>query len=119
MKFLGQIWFDTEKSKRVTPEEWEAVTQKCIVSDDSWRESGHMLSALALYEPEQAVTLRVRNSTVAATDGPFAEIKEHLGGFVVIEARDMEEAKAIISTFPILKYASIEIRPAYSIKDGR
>jgi hypothetical protein len=119
MKFLGQIWFDTEKSRQVTPDEWEAVTQECIASDDSWKESGHMLSALALYEPEQAVTLRVRNGTVAATDGPFAEIKEHLGGFVVIEATDMAEAKAILSTFPILKYASIEIRPAYSIKDGR
>ena len=119
MKFLGQVWFDTEKSGQVSQEEWAAVTQECIISDDHWRESGHMLSALALYEPEQAVTLRVRNGTVAATDGPFAEIKEHLGGFVVIEAGDMEEAKAIIATFPILKYASIEIRPAYSIKDGR
>lgn len=119
MKFLGQIWFDTEKSSKVTQEEWDAVTQECIVSDDHWRDSGHMLSALALYEPERAVTLRVRNGTVAATDGPFAEIKEHLGGFVMIEAKDMEEAKAIISTFPILKYASIEIRPSYSIKDGR
>ncbi|MBB4190505.1 hypothetical protein GGE45_000889 [Rhizobium aethiopicum] len=119
MKFLGQIWFDTEKSKRVTREEWEAVTQECIVSDDHWRDSGHMLSALALYEPEQAVTLRVRNGSVAATDGPFAETKEHLGGFVVIEAKNMAEAQSIISTFPILKYASIEIRPAYSIKDGK
>ena len=119
MKFLGQIWFDTEKSKRVPREEWDALTQECIVSDDHWRASGHMLSALALYEPEQAVTLRIRNGTVAATDGPFAEIKEHLGGFVVIEAGDMAEAQSIISTFPILKYASIEIRPGYSIKDGR
>src|ERR1044072_9247371 len=114
MKFLGQVWFDTEKSSQVSQEEWAAVTQECIISDDHWRESGHMLSALALYEPEQGVTLRVRNGTVAATDGPFAKIKEHLGGFVVIEAGDMEEAKAIIATFPILKYASIEIRPAYS-----
>ncbi|MBW9052978.1 YciI family protein [Rhizobium mesosinicum] len=119
MKFLGQIWFDTEKSKRVPREEWDTLTQECIVSDDQWRASGHMLSALALYEPEQAVTLRVRNGTVTATDGPFAEIKEHLGGFVVIEAEDMAEAQSIISTFPILKYASVEIRPAYSIRDGR
>ncbi len=119
MKFLGQVWFDTEKSSRVSEEEWAEVTQECIVSDDRWRDSGHLLSALALYEPGRAVTLRVRNGAVAATDGPFAEIKEHLGGFVVIEAGDMEEAKAIVSTFPILKYASIEIRPAYSIKDGR
>ena len=119
MKFLGQVWFDTEKSSKVPQEEWDAVTQECIVSDDHWRDSGHLLTALALYEPEQAVTLRVRSGAVAATDGPFAEIKEHLGGFVVIEAKDMAEAQSIFSTFPILKYASIEIRPAYSIKDGR
>lgn len=119
MKFLCQIWFDTEKSRQVSQAEWDALTAECIVSDDHWRERGHMLTALALREPATAVTLRMRNGEISATDGPFAEIKEHLGGFVLIEAQDIDEAKAIVSTFPILKYASMEVRPAYSIKDGR
>ncbi|KWV42747.1 hypothetical protein AS026_20580 [Rhizobium altiplani] len=119
MKYLCQVWFDTEKSKLVPQEEWDVVTQECIASDDHWHGCGVLQVALALHEPESAVTLRVRQGVTTATDGPFAEIKEHLGGFVLIDAADMEEAERIASTFPILKYASIEIRPAYSIKDGR
>ncbi|PKA40387.1 YciI family protein [Rhizobium sullae] len=119
MKFLCQFWFDTEKSKLVPQEEWDALTQECIASDDLWQERGFLQEALALREPASAVTLRIRKGATVATDGPFAEIKEHLGGFVLLEARDMEEAKSIVSTFPILKYASVEIRPAYSITDGR
>ncbi|OCJ18136.1 hypothetical protein A6U87_04310 [Rhizobium sp. AC44/96] len=119
MKFLCQIWFDTEKSNLVPQEEWDALTQECIVSDDHWRDRGVLQTALALHAPNTALTLRAGTGAVTATDGPFAEIKEHLGGFVLIEATDMAEAKAVASTFPILRYASIEIRPAYSINDGR
>jgi hypothetical protein len=119
MKYLCQIWFDTEKSKSVPEAEWEVLTQDCIISDDRWRKSGHLVTALALHEPAKAVTLRLRDGQASATDGPFAEIKEHLGGFVLIEAGDIEEATAVVSTFPILKYASVEVRPAYSITDGK
>jgi hypothetical protein len=119
MKFLCQVWFDTEKSKLVPQEEWDVLTQECIVSDDQWRDRGVLQTALALQDPPTAITLRIRNGATTVTDGPFAEIKEHLGGFVLIEAPDMAEAKAIVSTFPILRYASVEIRPAYSIKEGR
>jgi hypothetical protein len=119
MKFLCQIWFDTEKSKTVPDSEWEALTQECIVSDEKWQKSGHLVTALALHEPAKAVTLRLRGGQASATDGPFAEIKEHLGGFVLIEAGSIEDATAIASTFPILKYASIEVRPTYDIKEGK
>ena len=71
------------------------------------------------HEPSTAVTVRLRNGEVSATDGPFAEIKEHLGGFVLIEAKNIEEAKTIASSFPILKYSSIEVRPTYAIQDGK
>ncbi|WP_106795319.1 YciI family protein [Rhizobium sp. H4] len=112
MKFLCQIWFDTEKCKLVPQAEWDAVTHR-------WRDSGHLLVAHALHEPSAAITLRLHNGEVSATDGPFAEIKEHLGGFVLLEADNIEEAKTIASSFPILKYCSIEVRPAYSIQDGK
>jgi len=59
MKFLCQIWFDTEKSKQVTQAEWDRLTEQCILSDNRWRDSGHLLTALALREPESAVTVRV------------------------------------------------------------
>ncbi|KRB50213.1 hypothetical protein ASE04_16765 [Rhizobium sp. Root708] len=119
MKYLCQIWFDTEASKLVPQQEWDVLTDECIVSDDNWRDRGVLVTALALRAPESATTLRLKSGKVTATDGPFAEIKEHLGGFVVIEAADMEQAREVVATFPILKYASVEIRPGYSIKDGR
>ncbi|MBA5805954.1 YciI family protein [Rhizobium changzhiense] len=119
MKFLCQIWFVTEKSKLVPQTEWDALTQECIISDNRWRESGHLLVALALHEPSTAITVRYRNGDVSVTDGPFAEIKEHLGGFVLIEAETIDEAKTIVSSFPILKYCSIEVRPTYAIQDGK
>jgi hypothetical protein len=93
MKYLCQIWFDTEKSKLIPREEWDVLTQECIVSDDHWRDRGVLQAALALQAPETAVTLRLKQGVTTATDGPFAEIKEHLGGFALIEATDMEEAK--------------------------
>ncbi|MGO8433465.1 YciI family protein, partial [Rhizobium johnstonii] len=90
-----------------------------IISDNRWRESGHLLVALALHDPSTAITVRLRNGDVSATDGPFAEIKEHLGGFVLIEAENIDEAKTIVSSFPILKYCSIEVRTTYAIQDGK
>ena len=119
MKFLCQIWFDTEKSKLVPQSEWDALTQECIVSDNRWRDSGHLQVAFALHDPSTAITVRLRNGEDAATDGPCAESTEHLGGFVLIEAENIEEAKTIASSFPILRYSSIEVRPAYSIQDGK
>lgn len=117
MKYLCQVWFETAKISAISAEEGESLTKDSIVNDDRLRDSGHLLVALALREPATAVTVRVRNSAITATDGPFAEIKEHLGGFVLIEAKDMEEATAIAATFPVARYGSIEVRPAYSIKE--
>ncbi|MBX4963269.1 YciI family protein [Rhizobium binae] len=117
MKYLCQVWFETAKINAISPEEGEELTKDSIVNDDRLRDSGHLLVALALREPSTAVTVRVRSNGVTATDGPFAEIKEHLGGFVLIEAKDMQEATAIAATFPVARYGAIEVRPAYSIKE--
>jgi hypothetical protein len=117
MKYLCQVWFDTAEIGALSEEAGRRLTSESIVNDDRLRESGHLLEALALRAPETAVTVRVRGDTVSATDGPFAEIKEHLGGFVLIEARDMDEATEIAATFPVARFGSIEVRPAYAIKD--
>ena len=117
MKYLCQVWFETARIRAISKEEGETLTRESIANDDRLRDSGHLVVALALREPENAVTVRVRSGDVSATDGPFAELKEHLGGFVVIEAEDMREATAIAATFPVARYGSIEVRPAYSIKE--
>jgi hypothetical protein len=119
MKFLCQVWFDTAKINAITAADSEALTRDSIANDDRLRDSGHLLVALALREPSSAMTVRVRDGAASATDGPFAELKEHLGGFVLLEVEDIHEATRLAATFPVARYGSIEVRPAYSIKDGR
>ena len=118
MKYLCQIWFDTARINAVSPEEGRILTQESMANDDRLRESGHLLEALALRAPSTAATVTVRTDGITVTDGPFAELKEHLGGFVLIEAADMEEATGIAATFPVARYGSVEVRPAYSIREG-
>jgi hypothetical protein len=117
MKFLCQVWFDTAEISALSEEEGQQLTRESIINDDRLRDSGRLLEAQALRSPSTAVTVRVRGGDVSTTDGPFTEIKEHLGGFVLIEARDIKEAADIAATFPVARYGSIEVRPAYAIKD--
>lgn len=116
MKFLCQVWFDTAEIARLSEEEGRKLTQDSIDNDNRLRASGHIVVANALQEPQTARTVRVRNGEIAVTDGPFAELKEHLGGFVLIEARDMTEAIDIAAAFPITRYGIIEVRAAYDIR---
>lgn len=75
------------------------------------RASGHLASVNRLLPADTATTIRVRNGQVSATDGPFAETKEHLGGYYVIEAKDMNEAIRVASRIPGAKIGCVEIRP--------
>ena len=73
--------------------------------------SGHFLGANALQPVSAATTIRVRNGKLSTTDGPFAETKEHLGGYILIEARDLNEAIQVAAKIPMAKVGSIEVRP--------
>jgi hypothetical protein len=75
------------------------------------RASGQLVSGNRLLPPDAAVTVRVRNGRVSTTDGPFAETKEHLGGYYVIEARDLNEAIRIAARIPGAKLGCVEVRP--------
>ncbi|NTF80506.1 hypothetical protein G6K97_05565 [Agrobacterium rhizogenes] len=116
MKFLCQVWFDTAEIQSLTGEEGRRLTQESIDNDNRLRDSGHLIVANALREPETARTVRVRKGEATVTDGPFAEIKEHLGGFVLIEAKDIDEATRIAATFPVARYGMIEVRAAFDIR---
>jgi hypothetical protein len=78
---------------------------------DRLRRNGNYVECRRLMPAETAVTLRVRNHRVAVTDGPFAETKEQLGGFLILEARNIEEAVELAADVPAAKFGSIEIRP--------
>jgi hypothetical protein len=80
------------------------------------RESGHMLGGQALQPVDTATTIRVRQGKVSVTDGPFAETKEALAGFYLIEARDLNEAIQIASRIPPARVGSIEVRPVRELQ---
>jgi hypothetical protein len=85
--------------------------------DDGLRQSGHYVYTSAMVLPRDSVTIRKRSDKVSATDGPFAETKEHLGGFLILEAKDRDEVVAIMSKDPMADYASLEIREIKDIAD--
>lgn len=111
MKFVCLVYIDDAKISQLTPEEGKQLTDDTIDDDNRLRREGRLILAQPLLEPETAVTMRIEGAGVSATDGPFAETKEHLGGFYIIEAANMDEAKKIVETDRMMKFGSIEIRP--------
>jgi hypothetical protein len=78
---------------------------------DNIRAQGHLVSSNRLIPPAGAVTVRVRQGKISTTDGPFVETKEQLGGYYVIQARDMNEAIQVASRIPGARYGCVEVRP--------
>jgi hypothetical protein len=97
--------------ERFTPAEAARQYEEYRELTESLRASGHLVAANRLQPPETAVTVRVRQGRVTATDGPYAEVKEQLGGYYIVEARDLNEAIQIASRIPGARYGCVEIRP--------
>jgi hypothetical protein len=112
MKFLCLVYFSPNAFNDTTPEEMRRLDDATIEHDRKLRANGHLLiaSPLAGQETEVTIDRRVRLS-MEATDGPFAEAKEVVGGFLLIEAQDMEEALSLFADDPIAAYARLQIRP--------
>ena len=102
--------------------EWDEVMKcsdhDCLAFDGAIRQSGHCIASEALEPVSTATTVRVRNGKVSVTDGPFAETKEQLAGFYMVEARDLNEAIQIASRIPPARYGSIEVRPIRGIREN-
>jgi hypothetical protein len=89
----------------------------CVAFDEEIRRSGHCIASEALQPVATATTVRVRNGKVSVTDGPFAETKEFLAGFYMIEARDLNEAIQLAAKIPPAQVGSIEVRPIRPIRE--
>ena len=111
MKFMCLIYFDETSFAGFTEEDNRRLTDATIEEDNDLRRRGKLILGQSLAAPETAVNVRVRNGKVLRTDGPFVETKEWLGGFVLIEAEDMEEAVAIAAEGEIAKISRTEVRP--------
>ena len=88
----------------------------CLAFDADVRASGHCVASEALQPVATATTVRVRNGKVSVTDGPFAETKEQLAGFYLVEARDLNEAIQIAAKIPPARVGSIEVRPVRELE---
>jgi len=104
MKYLCLVYGEEGKLAGFDDEE-------CVDYDNAVRESGHCIASEALQPVATATTVRVRNGQTTFTDGPFAETKEALAGFYLIEARDLNEAIQVAAKIPPARAGSIEVRP--------
>jgi hypothetical protein len=111
MKYACLVYVDDSAMAALSPEQGIKLTDESIDYDWEVKRRGHLILAQPLQPPETAVTVRVRNGKVSSTDGPFAETKEFLGGFFLIEARDLNEAIQVAERSPMARMGSIEIRP--------
>ena len=113
MKYICFGYYDKAKFQGMSEAERNAMFDSCFEYDDHLRANGHFAGGEALQPAETALTLYWKNGKVATTDGPYTETKEQLGGFLVLEARDMNQAVQLIGRHPALTFGNIfEIRPA-------
>jgi hypothetical protein len=116
MRFMFAIYHDEEILNALPEREMRALVDAALDYTDKLRQSGHLIASDALQRVRTARTIRVHGDKVSVTDGPFAETKEQLGGFFLIEAKDMDEACAIASRFPPARVGIIEVRPIHELK---
>ena len=115
MKFMFMIYHDEDVLDALPEREMQALVDSALEYDEELRRSGHYIVSDALERARTARTIRVRGGKVSTTDGPFAETKEQLGGFFLIEAKDMDEACEIASRFPPARIGTIEVRPVQDL----
>lgn len=115
MRYLCLVHFAGAVLEALDEDGKAALDRDSLDYDRQLLEQGHFIAAEALQSPESAVLVRVREGAVSTTDGPFAEAKEQLGGFILIEARDMAEAVRLAAGIPLAKLGTIEVRPIYTI----
>ena len=110
MKYLCLVYLDEKRLDELPDED-------CVDFDAGIRKSGHCIASEALQSVQTATTVRIRDGKVSITDGPFAETKEQLAGFYMIEASDLNEAIRIASKIPPARVGSIEVRPIRPIRE--
>jgi hypothetical protein len=118
MRYLCLVCFDGKEIDNFSAEAWKEMQRASAAYDEELARSGHLVMAQALESIEAATTVRLRNGKLSATDGPFAETKEQVAGFILIEAADLNEAIRIAGGIPLAQIGSVEVRPIYDFKTG-
>jgi hypothetical protein len=115
MRFMFMIHHDEDELRALPADEMRELVDGALEYTDELRRTGHYIVSDALQFSPTARTIRVRGKKVSTTDGPFAETKEQLGGFFLVEAKNMDEACAMASRFPPARIGVIEVRPVQEL----
>jgi hypothetical protein len=111
MKYLCLIYDEEKTLQSMAKTESDAFMGEYFGFTEGIKKTGHYLGGNALQPVQAATTVRVRNGKVSTTDGPFAETKEQLGGYYLIEAKDLDDAIQVAAKIPSARIGSVEVRP--------
>jgi len=111
MKYLCLIYDDQSVWAKMPKGESDKMMEEYFAFTEGIKQSGHLIKGDALQPTSTATTVRVRNGKIGTTDGPFAETKEQLGGYYLIEAKDLNDAIQVAAKIPSARFGSIEVRP--------
>ena len=115
MKYILLIYGNETEMATHSAEQMGAMLKAYGVFTESIRQSGHFLGGERLQRMSAATTVRIRDGKTVTTDGPFAETKEQLGGYYLIEAKDIDDAIAIAARIPSARFGSVEVRPIHAM----
>jgi hypothetical protein len=113
------VYCDEHEFNRLSPSEWQALNERCVDCVASLQNSGHYIAGDALHPVATATSVRLRDGKVLITDGPFAETKEQLAGYYLLEARDLNEALLLAQKIPAASMGCIEVRPVRTLDPTR
>jgi hypothetical protein len=116
MKYLCLVYVEEKVLQQLAGPAFDALAAESLDYDDELRQHGNLIAAQALQPVQTATTVRVRNGKLSTTDGPFAETKEQLGGFIFINASDLNEALQIAAKIPSGRFGTIEVRPILELE---
>jgi len=111
MQYILLIYANEAEYKRRSDQQNGAISREYMKVTEEIKASGHFRAGDRLQSVENATTLREKDGKLLKTDGPFAETREQLGGYYIIEAKDHDEAVGIASRLPGVRFGSIEVRP--------
>jgi hypothetical protein len=115
VRYICIVHADPERLNALTPAESEDLDRRSLAYDRELEEKGQYVIAEAIQDPSTSVLVRSRQGKISNTDGPFMETKEFMAGFILVEARDMNEAVRIAAGIPMAELGTIEVRPIYII----
>ena len=111
MKYLCLVYVEEKVLNAMPQNERITCSNESMAYCDALQKQGQLIAASPLHPVEMATTVRVREGKTSTTDGPFAETKEQLGGFLMIDVRDLNDAIRIAAHFPAARFGSVEVRP--------